>query len=164
MTSTPIAHIFQLRVFLPERDGWLTANRSLHHMARSARVADWREATVTACHRAGLPRGITPVTITAVIAYRGRRPVRDTANLAPTMKAVIDGLTPARTVKVGKGINTRVRAYRGYGFLPDDSDRHLLTTPIWVLREVTEADRLGPLADGFVDLTITHHPTEVPHG
>lgn len=139
-------HQWRLEVYAP--DEWLTANIERHRQARSRKVRAWREATVAACHNARLPLGITPVNITAVVLHAGRAPVRDRLNLAPTLKAIVDGLTPARTFKRdGKTYTTA-----GYGFLPDDSDRHV-TGPTWELERTHPQIIRGAI--GRVDLTIT---------
>lgn len=105
---------------------WLTANpaRAGEWRGRSKQVRAWREATVWACSAGRLPTGITPVCIEALCLYEGRAPVRDKLNLAPTIKAVVDGLTPARTFQRSGKTHTTF----GYGLLPDDSDKHVLRT------------------------------------
>lgn len=136
--------------------GWLTANRERFRYTRARLVRDWRENTVAACTSARLPQGMpTPVRIVATIVWAGQRPpVRDRLNLAPTVKAVVDGLGPAVTITRGK------RTYRtaGYGLLPDDSDQHVLDTTIALQRigSIRELVNLNG-AVGRVDLVITHH-------
>lgn len=136
---------------------WLTANKHLHHHQRSKIVHAWRQATVLACERASLPTDVTPVKLSAIAYYLGtHRPVRDRLNLAPTLKAITDGLTPHQ-VKQRQG---RLVVSEGYGLLPDDSDRHVLDT-VWGLERLTPIDRFGlPGVVGVVVLTIT----EVAHG
>lgn len=133
---------------------WLTANRDLHYRRRSEVVAGLRTGVVGACHRAGLPTGVTPVRLSAVAQYVGRSaPVRDRLNLAPTIKALVDGLTP-QVIKTRKGKHV---ISAGYGLLPDDSDRHVLDTT-WTLQRF---DPDGPFDHGLpgyaglVVLTIT---------
>lgn len=136
---------------------WLTANRELHYRRRAEIVTTLRSGVVAACHRADLPKGITPVRLSAIAQYTGRSaPVRDRLNLAPTIKAVVDGLTP----RVEKWRGGRAVVSLGYGLLPDDSDRHVLDTT-WTLARLN-AD--GPFEHGLpgyaglVVLTITEVP------
>lgn len=131
---------------------WLTANKDLHYQQRSRIVHAWRKATVNACTRASLPTGVTPVRLSAIAYYLGtHRPVRDRLNLAPTLKAITDGLTPHQ-VKQREG---RLVVSEGYGLLPDDSDRHVLDT-VWGLERLAPIDRFGmPGVVGVVALTIT---------
>lgn len=113
---------------------WLTSNprSTAARYARSRAIREWRQAVQVACTAAKLPTGISPVRIAAVARYQGRAPVRDRLNLAPTIKAAVDGLGPPRTIQRGATIIRTV----GYGFLPDDSDAHVLDTT-WTLRETT---------------------------
>lgn len=131
---------------------WLTANKDLHHQQRSRIVRQWRQATVNACTRAGLPTGVTPVALSGIAYYLGtHRPVRDRLNLAPTFKAITDGLTP-RQVKQRQG---RLVVSEGYGLLPDDSDGHVLDTK-WEVERLTPIGRFGlPGVVGVVVLTVT---------
>lgn len=133
---------------------WLTANRELHYRRRSEVVAKLRADVVVACMRADLPKGVTPVRLSAVAQYASpRAPVRDRLNLAPTIKAIVDGLTP-RTVKVRSG---RSVISAGYGLLPDDSDRHVLDTT-WTLQRFDPDSPFNyglPGNAGLVVLTIS---------
>ncbi len=119
-------------LYVPAPTNWLTANSGdllPEHRARLVRT--WRGAVVKACEIADLPKGIRgPVAITAVIQYAGRRPVRDSPNLAPTMKAVIDGLCPPRPVRRRDGT---MGTTKGYGLLVDDSDKVIPRVPTWKL-------------------------------
>lgn len=141
-------------------EAWLTANLHLHFQVRSRHVHAIRRAVVAACTRAQLPTGITPVRLDAVVRYIGRTaPVRDRLNLAPTMKALVDGLTPHQVkTRAGKQIVSE-----GYGLLPDDSDRHVVDTT-WRLERIDPAN-LGPLVlmgrVGQIVLTI-HHIGDTP--
>lgn len=120
---------------------WLTANIERNWHQRAQIVRQWRDATVWACKAGKLPTGITPVRLSALVFYVGRAPVRDRLNLAPTLKACVDALCPPKTFK-RKGV-TYVSP--GYGLLPDDSDRHVLSTT-W---------ELTPGVQARVELTIT---------
>jgi crossover junction endodeoxyribonuclease RusA len=113
----------------------------------------WRVASFAAAHTAKLPTGLARVRIDAVAHFRGRAPVRDTANLAPTLKAVVDGLGPERHYR-WRGI---MRHSVGYGLIPDDSDKHL-DGPYWVIGEALQAKPYATA--GQLVVTIT----EVPHG
>lgn len=138
------ARTWAIRVYAPAP--WLTANIERHHYKRSKLVRQWREATRDACLTARLPTGITgPVTVHASVRYQGNRaPVRDRLNLAPTIKALVDALTPSRTfTRAGK---TYVTA--GFGLLRDDSDRHIAQTT-WVMGPS------GIAGAAWVDLVIT---------
>jgi len=119
---------------------WLTANRNSRYRYGAR---EWRDAVIVACTKARLPKGVGPVTISAIAFYADRPPVRDRLNLAPTIKAIVDGLTEPK-VSTRAGIpHTR----GGYGLIPDDSDRWVHDTD-WALQRS---------ADGrpWVQLTIT---------
>lgn len=129
---------------VPFAGKWLTANDSTHRYGRGRDVKEWRVATVLACQAARLPRGLTvQVAIHAVCYYVGRRPVLDSPNLYPTIKAIIDGMTPARDwVRKGKPQRTP-----GYGLLTNDTDKQIPTLPTWELH--------GTFLQPRVELTIT---------
>lgn len=98
---------------MPQADTWLNANdRGITRnaaMARSARVATWRNSARVHAGIARLPKGLGRVeVIVTVHPLPGRRRgFRDLANLHPTAKAVVDGL-------------------KIYGLVPDDNDRHFV--------------------------------------
>lgn len=96
---------------------WLTANDRRHWAAQGKLVKQWRLASCLAARWAHLPTGLERVRIDAVAHFRGRAPVRDRDNLRPTLKAVVDGLGPARESKKG--------STPGYGLVADDDDRHI---------------------------------------
>jgi hypothetical protein len=138
-------------ITIPAPCDWLTANVERHKYQRAQLVRQWRSATWAACTKAKLPTGVTPVDIHAVVRYAGRQaPVRDRLNLAPTVKAIVDGLTPKKTtVRDGKTFHAL-----GYGFLPDDSDKHVRATT-WELERLTGvASTMGAALWGEVVLTI----------
>lgn len=123
-------------VTVPFAGQWLTANpkSTADRYGRSGVVKDWRVSTVFACKAAKLPTGLdVPVTIHAVCYYTGRAPVRDNLNLAPTLKAIVDGMTVER--RFSRKYRGTVRHYvsPGYGLLVDDDDRHVLQTT-WELK------------------------------
>ncbi|MFI5542033.1 hypothetical protein ACIA5H_37290, partial [Nocardia sp. NPDC051900] len=90
--------------------------------ARARKIADIRRDMVTLARKAGLPKGVRYATITLHYRPRDNTP-RDTVNLAPTVKALVDGLTPQKVVPTKRGFNV----HAGYGFVPDDSTRHVST-------------------------------------
>ena|SRR5581483_8589118 len=110
---------WHMRVTAPCK--WLTANDRRTPIAQSALIRQWREASFAAAKVAHLPVGLQRVRIDVVAHFRGRPPVRDRSNLAPTIKAVVDGLGPARDfLWRGKPFHAV-----GYGLIPDDSDAYL---------------------------------------
>lgn len=135
---------------VPAPCDWLTANIERHRFKRSKLVRQWRETVKTVAQAAGLPQAVTPVEIAGTVYYTGRRPVRDKLNLAPTIKACVDALTP-HVVKwrAGKPVVSI-----GCGFLPDDSDQHVRSTT-W---DLAPAAAVGQVGNGVL-LTITHIPT-----
>lgn len=140
-----------IRVYNPGE--WLTANKwyTMHIYQRAKLVAAWREATVAACYIAGLPAGHNrPVTISAEVVYRGRPPVRDTPNIESTIKPIVDGLGPAPMNRNGGR-----DAHRGYGFIPDDSDRYVTRGSLTLRKATPEEQQALRTSIGFVDLTIT---------
>lgn len=142
-------------ISVPFAGEWLTANprSTANRYGRARAIKAWRTSTEQAARAAGLPKDITPVTIHAVACHTGRPPVKDRLNLSPTIKAVVDGLTPTRLI-VRKDKATGVvkrHLTPGYGFLPDDSDRHVLDTT-WELQQ------LPPGGRPHVVLRIHHEP------
>lgn len=116
---------------IPAPDKWLTANPSRNnYYARSAQVRKWRQAGCDAGIAAGLPQHVDLVHFHGTARYHGHAPVRDRDNLRPTLKAVIDGLTPPKTVtRKGKTYH-----YPGCSLLVDDNDRHVAGTDITLER------------------------------
>lgn len=100
---------------------WLTANDRRHEQAQARLVKQWRGKAYAAAMVARLPVGLDWVRIDVEARFRGRAPVRDTDNLRPTVKAVIDGLGPARDYRFRGRLHHAV----GHGLIPDDNDRHL---------------------------------------
>ncbi len=103
----------------------LSANQRLHWAQRSRLTADMRARAAYAWRLQGQPQMGTAHCV-AHLSYPDRRQ-RDADNLAPTIKALIDGLVhPHPTVR---------------GLLPDDNDDHLsgpdkrptgVVTPGWL--------------------------------
>lgn len=113
---------------VPAPCAWLTANDRRDRYTQARLVKLWRTATATYARAAKLPTGLARVRIDVVARFAaGQSPVRDTANLDPTLKAVVDGLGPARTiVRTDKatGLVRRTRA-AGHGLIVDDDAAHL---------------------------------------
>lgn len=133
------------RVRIPFAGEWLTANPrgTGDRYGRARTIRAWREASAVSCLVAKLPKGLTPVKLHLKLYYAARPPVRDADNIAPTVKAIVDGLGPAREF-ARKG-----KRYRspGYGLVPDDSDRHV--------HAITKELLPSPTGQAFVELTIT---------
>lgn len=118
-------------IVIPAPCEWITANQLNNRHSRFSRsrlTLAWRTAACRLAAAANLPTGLDYVRIDAVAHFRGRAPVRDRDNLRPTVKACIDGLTPARTF-TRKGT---IYHSPGYGLIPDDNDRHLAGTDITI--------------------------------
>lgn len=126
---------------------WLTMNKvlgTLHPMARSRIVAQWRRAACAAANVAMLPTGLDHVLIEPVAHFRGRAPVKEAPNLAPTIKACVDGLGPQRRTKTG--------TTPGHGLVSDDDDKHV-TLAQTVIGDKLPAKPYAPV--GELVLTIT---------
>lgn len=100
---------------------WLTANDRLDRWEKAHRIRLWRSAAYLAARRDKLPTDLDHIRIEAVARFAGPPPVRDLANLHPTVKAVVDGLGPRREARRNGTVVVSV----GYGLVPDDSDRHV---------------------------------------
>lgn len=113
---------------VPAPCAWLTANDRRDRYTQARLVKLWRTATATYARAAKLPTGLARVRIDAIARFApGPPPVRDTANLAPTLKAVVDGLGPARTIRRTDKTTGAVRRIHasGHGLIVDDDDAHL---------------------------------------
>lgn len=130
---------------------WITANKlnNRHNRFSRARLTlSWRLAIVECCRAGKLPSGppewVDYFRVDAIARFKGRPPVRDRDNLRPTLKAAIDGLTPARNVtRNGKTFNVP-----GWGLIPDDSDKYLAGCDIVIgepLARTTQTDHPGLL-------------------
>ena len=122
-------------------DVWINANKQLPHRAHTALVAVWRRAAYTYARHARLPQGLTRVRIQPVARLYGPGVARDAANLAPTIKAVVDGLGPPHGTAPG------------WGLIPDDSDRHLLLDQVVIDRGPRRPYQLGELVLTITDLS-----------
>lgn len=85
---------------------WLNANRNNHWGDKAPAVRTWREAARKEATRANIPTNLAAVTIDCYI-YKNNKNHYDPANLAPTFKAIVDGLV------------------ENYGILPNDSYEYL---------------------------------------
>lgn len=101
-TSPAKGRVWTLSIMAPCE--WILANRnSAHHRyTRSRLTRKWRQAVVDCCKTGGLPNGdnrLELIDVAAIARFRGRAPVIDRENLRPTLKAAIDGLTPAKKIR-----------------------------------------------------------------
>jgi len=103
MTTAGRAPAWEARIVLAVGDV-LTENQRLHHYARNTRVQSIRTVARQTAVVTRAPR-LERARLDVGVAFPDRRR-RDTHNLMPTVKAVVDGLVDAR-------------------LLPDDSWRHL---------------------------------------
>lgn len=90
--------------------------------AKARKITEIRRTVVTLAIATKLPKGVDRATITLHYRPRDNKP-RDSVNLAPTLKAAVDGLTPQKIVTTKRGFNV----HPGYGFVVDDSTRHVST-------------------------------------
>lgn len=142
----------QWTLVIPAPAEWLTANKlnnSWSKWKRAELTRQWRGATVNYATQARLPRGLGRVRVDAVAQFWGPPPVRDRKNLEPTMKAVVDGLGPSRTMKRGN----KITHSPGYGLIDDDDDIHLEDSTLVIGESLGPAKPYGPT--GRLTLTIT---------
>lgn len=92
-----------MRLTIPQVGNWLSANDREHPMKRARRVKEWRTAAGWLGRDVGAVE--TPVHVTFVFKRRSSRRW-DVENLAPTAKAIMDGLRDA-------------------GVLPEDDTTHI---------------------------------------
>lgn len=97
------------------KPGWLNDNDRMHFHARNRIVQQWKANTRFACRVAGLRR-MERARIDIVFVVPHAR--RDTNNLNPTAKAIVDGIRDNRE-KVGR------HWIKVPGWLPDDDAAHL---------------------------------------
>jgi crossover junction endodeoxyribonuclease RusA len=118
----------------PRPDEWISANERTHWAVKAAKTRAWRTATAVHARAAHIPR-LDRVHVLVEPCWTSRRRL-DPANLAPTSKACLDGLTDA-------------------GVWDDDDSEHV----------VEVAFRRGPRVTGIarIRLTITElDPKETP--
>lgn len=116
---------------IPAPTAWISLNQRLHWAKKAELTRTWRLAASLAARKAGLPKGIPHVHITATVTKPSRRAF-DVHNLLPSLKAAIDGLVD-------------------YGLVADDSTKYLTGPDMRVNPET------GPAA---VVLTITALPDD----
>lgn len=103
-------------------DRWLTANDRSGRRGQAPVIAAWRRAAFQMAQAGKLPKGLVRVRIEPTARFSGRSPVREAPNLAPTIKAAVDGLGPQDRGKTAAGTPWIAP---GYGLVPDDSDKYV---------------------------------------
>lgn len=91
---------------IPQPDEWINANHRLHWAIKARRTKAWRTAAHLYARQKRLP-SLTRADIVVSFRLTDARK-RDVGNLAPTAKAIVDGLVS------------------DYGLLPNDDDAHLI--------------------------------------
>jgi hypothetical protein len=81
-----------ITIDIPAPCDFINSNMRLHRMAQAKLTKTWRQASAAAAH--GIPQFAGQVHITAHI-FKPRGGRYDTNNLAPTTKAIVDGLVDA---------------------------------------------------------------------
>jgi len=89
------------------RIAWINSNERTHWAVRAEKTKAWRLVARNAAQNAKLPKGLQRVHITCTVHKTNNRSY-DAGNLAPTAKAIVDGLVT------------------DYGLLPDDSNEHVI--------------------------------------
>lgn len=147
MTSATSLRTWTIQFPAPAK--FLTANDKRHWSKKGDDIQAWRAAVVAACRQAHLPQDVAKkVRVDVTYRFRGRPPVRDTGNLAPNSKALVDGLTPHRVVQTKKGPKVHI----GYGLIPDDA-RRWVDGPHDYIGDPLPKQAYGPL--GEVEITVT---------
>jgi hypothetical protein len=103
--------------------------------ALAGEVRDWRTVSFVGARASRMPVGLAcrvriDVTFRFADDPRRPRPGRDTANLMPAAKALVDGLTPSKplykTIEAyGRRTKVQTGATIGYGFVVDDRPAHV---------------------------------------
>lgn len=129
----------------------LSLNKHMHYMQRAKIVRELRHEVVVRLGSQQVPRPAAHVS--AQFHWRPKHNrVRDTDNLAPTIKPLIDALTPETPARVrGKRL---MQAIPGYGLVPDDAPQYV-TRPEAVIHP---ASSTSPRC--WMELTITYEETE----
>lgn len=125
----------------------MTQNQThqFHHRKVSAIRRDWKVATMDACRLHRVPRGVERIGLTIQGFYPNRSSLPDPDALAPTAKAILDGLCTGRSPDIKD---------QGWGLIPDDDGRYVayvcLLAPVvikgcqpGVRVIITEQDREG---------------------
>lgn len=81
-----------ITIDIPAPCDFINSNQRLHRMAQAKLTKSWRQASAAAAH--GIPSFVGQVHIIAHI-FKPRAGRYDTNNLAPTTKAIVDGLVDA---------------------------------------------------------------------
>lgn len=116
----PIQYAFAVRGPMVRRagvlkPGWLNDNDRMNRYARNRLVQQWKANARFACRAAGLPR-MERARIDVVFVVPHAR--RDTNNLNPTAKAIVDGIRDNRERLGNRWVPVE-------GWLPDDDTAHL---------------------------------------
>jgi Holliday junction resolvase RusA-like endonuclease len=77
----------------PRPDEWISANERTHWAVKAAKVRSWRQAAAVHARAAKIPQLARASVLVEPCWTTARR--LDPANLAPTSKACLDGLTDA---------------------------------------------------------------------
>lgn len=146
-----VAPMSEWTITINAPDRWLTANDRSHRRVQAPIIAAWRRTSFQMALAAKLPKGLTRVRIEPTARFPGRSPVRDAPNLAPTVKAAVDGLGPQDRGKTSKGMPWIAP---GYGLVPDDSDQFVdLAQTVIGERLPVRSYTLGLLVLRIVDLS-----------
>lgn len=122
----PVGRLYRLPLPYTTPPRGLYANVRSHWSARSRDSRAARENVSTVAKAAGLH--LLPEVRHIVVRLSwapGDRRRRDAGNLFPFSKALIDGLTPERTVIRRTQAGVKISHFVGIGLVPDD-------TPVWV--------------------------------
>ena len=114
LTPTMLRKMLQLvdwsmKLTVPQIGNWLSANDREHPMKRARRVKEWRTAAGWLGRDVGAVE--TPVHVTFVFKRRSSRRW-DVENLAPTAKAIMDGLRDAGVLPEDDTTNVPVVTFR----------------------------------------------------
>lgn len=101
MRKIPAGPPWELVVPVQHASRLMNANQRRHWRSRHAATKEWRQLAAVLAHNAvvrrELPTGLTAVHLQVTFAWPDRRR-RDVANLAPTAKALVDGLVDAHVL------------------------------------------------------------------
>lgn len=103
-----------LRVPAPLKQGrpdWLNSNDRRNRYEQANLVKVWRHQAHLSAREHRLPKGIDRVRVDVVVHYPNTSRKRDAHNVAPTIKACLDGIKDA-------------------GFVQDDNDKHIALVTI----------------------------------
>jgi crossover junction endodeoxyribonuclease RusA len=106
------AHKGTGRMYLAAK--WANANHHYTPLKRNRLTQEWREAAMNRAVVLGLPQNIADRVFVEAFIHMETGRSYDAQNLYPTAKACVDGLV------TGKG------RIKGYGLIPDDSNRHMV--------------------------------------